>query len=794
MTSTEAQDLNRRVKPPGCVECPVAGLHSSFIPDEGDPESVLICEIAEAGGADEAVMRRPLVGPSGRLDETLWLEVGLPRAARLLGNTIRCHPPNNIYPVGKEKTAAEACCRQYDGKIRDFGAKARLCTYHPAVLFRQPNLLKFVRRAYELAARSERSQVLLGARSRGVFWPALRGAEKRWQRHHDGLYPLVARQSVPLSPGIRGVDLEYSGTQPTILGVADMAGSFSIPWDEQEAREQCHGQVVVGHFFLTADLPVLRQFGIEPAEVIDTAVLFYLTNAELCKDAPKDDRDSIKGQGHMDIWSMASLYTDLPNWKECRGRGCSGPCPKHDVFGYNGLDALAPLIALPKLREDVAAKSIPETLIRHVSRLMLFCKEIQQKGITIDREYLKVLSDEADAKRGMLFPWHHETKPRGTKQHVVWDAPFSPESWQQIGAYFKSQGIALASTDLDAIESTAKRCDDPWLHKLLDYKSLGKDPGAWFGSVGKDKRIHPRFNPLGTSPGRLSSSRPNFQNVKRGALRRGVISRLGTDLLIADYSQLELRMCLWAAGQREPLGGDAFRWLVENSDGAFERVAEANRVTHPKWTARDWAKSVSHAADYLEGIIRLKTRTARGPTKIHHDWEFLGGWVGFTGANLALRLFGNKSHAARAEALAIQELYFSRFPILRAWHKSITQQAAEGWMRSASGRYLTLDTLPGLETKYASEVAKQAAAFIGQGQSADYVLENMLQFDGESLPILQVHDELVFEIPDSWSTQRALEFVRPMTMKGRLIEGFSCPVKVKRGKNWLDAKEIGSAG
>lgn len=599
-------------------------------------------------------------------------------------------------------------------------------------------------------------------------------------------------------------------------------GPVSVAWDgaARAMLDKLDRQGVTwwAHNGLTTELPLMeKELGrsIPLDRMEDTMILHYLANAELCKAGPKDEDDEDRGAGYMDLWSMASLYTDLPQWKQCRGSRCSGPCHEHDYHGYNGIDALSVDLARDGLQRDIKDKNIPPALVNHMKRLMVMCQKMTDKGIAVDRQLVQSLEKEMEERKEKLFPSSWETaygkKGQPLKNPVlVWDAPFNPRSPQDIKRYFAENGVHLDGTDKDAIRDALHDFDEDdtsevkqWLERLHDYKAEGKGLKSWFDEryFHRDGLMHPRFIPTGTSMGRLASANPNFQNTPRigfGAnVRKVVVPRdSGLILVKADKSQLELRMCLWYAGILDalPKGEDAFSWLVKEGQGAFEKAAEiAGKVS--KNPARDMAKSVSHGADYLEGFKvfygkdlanpRTKKMIDYGALVVFRDWEYHGGVVGFTGVNLAQRFFGDASWENRKKALQIQEMYFARFGEIRRWHRRITADAERGYIQSASGRYLKLNGTP-------EEKAKMAAAFYGQGGGADDVQEAMLRYDDiNEIPILQQHDELVFEFPIDTSDSELLDFFTLFSTESKFMPGFSCPVEVQKGPNWKDMTVVG---
>lgn len=228
----------------------------------------------------------------------------------------------------------------------------------------------------------------------------------------------------------------------------------------------------------------------------------------------------------MGLWSMASLYTDLPNWKTCRGPQCNGPCPVHDPLGYNGVDALSVDIALPALKAEMKRKQIPESIYEMRKKLAVCCDLMEKKGIRVDRSLVAKLEKEFNEKKNAIFPSRMQAKigKKGQQlktQELIWDAPFNPRSPLQIKQWFHDRGVYLADTDKDSIKSAMEDCSDPeasaWLGKLFDFKDAGKGLKPWtderyFSSFDPDF-LHPRFIPTASSLGRLGSANPNFQNM-----------------------------------------------------------------------------------------------------------------------------------------------------------------------------------------------------------------------------------------------------------------------------------------
>lgn len=315
-------------------------------------------------------------------------------------------------------------------------------------------------------------------------------------------------------------------------------------------------------------------------------------------------------------------------------------------------------------------------------------------------------------------------------------------------------------------------------------------------------RVHPRYNTIGACTGRLSGSNPNFMNIpKRGlmaAARAGVIAEAGFQLVKADYSQGELRICLWYAGSNPNEADGVFEQMVKDAGSQYDRAARLMNGT-----PRDVAKSVSHASNYCEGLSlrspsEYSTKTAVAERDcgalIVYDgsggfpvWKYRGKTVCFTGGNLAERLFGDRTRENRRLANELRLGYFAGRPELIEWQMKLTRDTeSTRIVRSASGKLIRL-------LSNAEDDFKLTMAYMGQNGLAEYCQEAMERFDAlDEVANIQCHDELVFcAVPLDWDNSRILEFFRPMVEPSEILPGFTCPIEVKKGPNWRDCELVG---
>lgn len=662
-------------------------------------------------------------------------------------------------------------------------------------------------------------------------------------------------KSILESPGkIKGLDFEFHDKtgRITMIGVALGEECASCLWDPKFGAwiqdRISRGELFVGHSVVGAEINVLRKAGF-PTPLKgwrDSMISHYLCNQHLTKSPGKSDSDDPGAMGFMGLSTTGMLTTNHPIYKECRGAYCEGPCPIHDSFGYNAVDAYDSLAAYREHKLIMWKERIPESLELEWLELASYLHKMEEQGVNADREGARLFDTNLDIKKNALFP-HNE--------------PFNPGSHQQVKEYFSAFGIGLPSVDKQVIQKTLltqlenrgyedlinpvvkndfenipssiilpDEIED--LLKLYIFKVSGKGLKPWMDDryFGADGLQHPRWVYVGASTGRLSCVKPNYMNVASrgwgGAVRRLVIPRLPDhDWTKADKSQLELRLCLWKAQfDLKDVGADAFTWLVSQAESDFLEAGRmafpATYADNPKKAARDSAKITSHLSDYLGGITLLNPKDLdlpstrklidKGALRVYtkkykeglkKDWLFHGQIVAFNGIRLAEELFKDRSWESRRKALLIQEdIFFKRFGAIREWQQKILDDAeSAGRLRSTPGTMYRLYGTP-------YEQAKVIAAWFGQGESALSMHGLMLKYARTTgyIPTLQVHDEMDFELPSSWTDKQVLEFYEIFAGEDGRLPGFHCPIKVSRGKCWKEAdkkepdprdlREIGGLG
>ncbi len=180
-------------KPPSCAPCPFYKLSTGFCPDSPAPHPKLAL-VGRFPGKDDLVSGAPWSGKGGRYWWREFIEpLGLTPGEVLICNVLRCYPNTHEFPIGTMKGKAVEACRQWDGALKAFNPNVWGISFNPGNLMKNPQQVKFLRRAMkragEYAREGQRPCLLLGQEAREKFASGLGGQEKWWQGHWwEGVY------------------------------------------------------------------------------------------------------------------------------------------------------------------------------------------------------------------------------------------------------------------------------------------------------------------------------------------------------------------------------------------------------------------------------------------------------------------------------------------------------------------------------------------------------------------------------------------------------------------------------
>jgi DNA polymerase-1 len=322
------------------------------------------------------------------------------------------------------------------------------------------------------------------------------------------------------------------------------------------------------------------------------------------------------------------------------------------------------------------------------------------------------------------------------------------------------------STDYEVLEQLASMGHEvPRL--LIEYRELSKLKSTYVDALPGfihplTGRIHTSFNQTGAATGRLSSSDPNLQNIPvrtpRGeAIRRAFVAPPGALLLTADYSQIELRLLAHLSG--DPAFVEAFEQGgdIHRQTAAIIFDVAQDRVT-PDMRAR--AKTINFATIYGQGAFALSRQ------------------LGIT----------------QDDAKRFIDQYFTRFAGVRAWlDRTVAQAREKGYVETLFGRRRYIPELKDRNYNIRAFGERTATNSPLQGSAADLIKIAMIGIAGAlkeaglaSRMILQVHDELVLEVP-AGEEEAATEVVK-RHMEGAARLRVPLVVSVGLGMNWVDAK------
>src|SRR6267378_1177106 len=502
------------------------------------------------------------------------------------------------------------------------------------------------------------------------------------------------------------------------------------------------------------DMLVLASHGVGvEGSLFDTMVASYLLRPD--------------GRHNLDSLAAEHLKYRMISYDELTGTGKERrdlrDIEVEKVADYSAQDADITL-RLSEIQEPLLKKSGLLKLATEVEfPLIPVLAGMELAGVALDVGYLSELSKEMERMLENLT----------SEIYKLCDEKFNINSTQQLGKIlFEKLGLAVGrktktgfSTDVGVLESL--RNEHPIIEKLLDYRQLQKLKSTYADALPalidpRTGRVHTSYNQTVAATGRLSSSDPNLQNIPirtemgRSLRKAFVPGTKGMRILSADYSQIELRVMAHVSG--DPGLTEAFR----NDEDIHATTAAKIFGIPPGKVSKEMrrrAKEVNFGIMYGIGPYGLATRL----------------------------------DIPQPEAKEIITKYFDRFPnVSRYIADTIAKAKTDGYVTTLLGRRRYLPDIRSGNFTVRSNAERQAINMPIQGTAADMIKIAMIRIHEKlkrksmkTKMLLQVHDELVFEVPKSEEEVARTLILDEMANALPL----SVPVKAEAGvgKNWLEA-------
>jgi DNA polymerase-1 len=506
------------------------------------------------------------------------------------------------------------------------------------------------------------------------------------------------------------------------------------------------------------DLKILSQYGIEvKGNLFDTMIAHYLINPDM--------------RHNMDVLSETYLkyspksITELIG-KKGKNQGNMRDIPLDDIKEYAVEDADVTIQLknhfLPILEKVGTKKLYDEIEIPLVPVLA----DMEKEGINLDVDFLKKMSVEMTAESKALEQKIYETAGETfnlASPKQLGDVLF--EKMKIGGAKQKKTKTGQYATGEEILSYLAH--DNPIVKDILEWRQMVKLQSTYIDALpnqvdSKTGRVHTDYMQTVAATGRLSSNNPNLQNIpirtERGRqIRKAFIARDENYTLVsADYSQIELRIIAALCGE-------------ENMIAAFKNNEDIHKSTAAK-------------------VFNIPLEEVTKEQRSHAKTVNFGIVYGVSAFGLS-----NQTNLSRKESAELIDAYYKTYPKLKSFISDQVDFARENsYVETISGRRRYLKDINSANAIVRGGAERNAVNAPIQGSAADIIKIAMINIhkklkseNWQSKMLLQVHDELVFDVHNS-----ELEKIQPM-IKHEMENAFKMivplEVEIGSGKNWLEA-------
>ena len=551
------------------------------------------------------------------------------------------------------------------------------------------------------------------------------------------------------------------------LALETVIEALRAPMTNAQIGKYCHNA--------NYDVLVLQRYGLDVTPItFDTMIAEWM-------------RDPINGNLGLKRLAFAELKRRMTEINELIGKG------KNQItMDQVGIELAAPYAAAdaactyalveklrPKLLREANAPAVdplwgtenppaPLDVFEQIEMpLIPVIAAIEQAGVLIDMAALKQMSFELGEVMAQLEEQTYELSGGYGKFNInspkqLNDVLFGKLGLSAEGVRKTTHGFSTAADVLDNM-----RGDHPIIGKILDYRELSKLKGTYVDALPalinpRTGRVHTNYNQAGAATGRLSSSNPNLQNIPIRTeigreVRRAFIAPAGMKLLAVDYSQVELRVM--AHVSKEPTLLTAFE---QGQDIHATTAAIVNGIALEAVTKeqRIFAKRVNFGLLYGMGAFRL----------------------------------ARDSDLTLAQANEFIKTYFERLPNVNVYLDTAKQLAYDmGYLTTLFGRRRTFPGLHEANRNVRATAEREAINMPIQGTAADIIKKAMNELYPKlaalgARMILQVHDELVLEVPEDRVAETAHVVVE--TMEGACRLDAPLRANAAAGDNWRDVEDV----
>ncbi|EOV0104495.1 TPA: DNA polymerase I [Vibrio vulnificus] len=508
---------------------------------------------------------------------------------------------------------------------------------------------------------------------------------------------------------------------------------------------------------LKYDASVLARYGIEMKGIKhDTMLASYVYN-------------SVGGKHDMDSLALRFLQHSCISFEQLAGKGKNqltfNQIDLNEAAVYAAEDADVTLRLHNRLFANIEQDEKLNVIYQEIEvPLVPVLSRMERTGVLIDDMKLSAQSQEIAVRLGELEQ----------KAYEIAGQPFNMNSPKQLQTIlFEQMGLPVIKKTPSGTPSTAEEVlqelalDYPLPSVIMEYRGLAKLKSTYTDKLPKminphTGRVHTSYHQAVTATGRLSSTDPNLQNIpirneEGRRIRQAFVAPHGYKILAVDYSQIELRIMAHLSGDQALL--DAFQ---QGKDIHAATAAEIMGVS-------------------IEQVSSEQRRRAKAVN--------FGLIYGMSAFGLAKQL-----GIPRGEAQAYMDKYFERYPGVMQYMEDTRSNAAQhGYVETIFGRRLHLPEITSRNVMRRKAAERAAINAPMQGTAADIIKKAMLLVDqwiqeegnGRFKLLMQVHDELVFEVEESCLTEIESKVQQLMESAAQL--NVPLVAEAGHGDNWDQA-------